>query len=241
MALMIEKAVDLVVNDQDEDISGVDPETAILTRGMRTMLQHRNNNKKRDLKDIECFNCHEKGHYSSNCPKEWKTEKKPGNDEKKAFVAIWGNEGDNSGEDEPDYWGEQTCSMAIKKESDTVPSEESKVDPDTFFKSLINHNNSALIALIKNMYYDHLKTNEKLEKAESISRTSVTPPCTHTSKCIDCSSYCGDSVSDTKSTHSERSSCSEDTEMSKMKREDSETKVMIEKILKTLGNLGNPI
>ena len=23
---------------------------------------------KRDLKDIECFNCHEHGHYSSNCP-----------------------------------------------------------------------------------------------------------------------------------------------------------------------------
>ena len=23
---------------------------------------------KRDLKDIECFNCHKKGHYSSNCP-----------------------------------------------------------------------------------------------------------------------------------------------------------------------------
>ena len=23
---------------------------------------------KRDLKDVECFNCHNKGHYSSNCP-----------------------------------------------------------------------------------------------------------------------------------------------------------------------------
>lgn len=23
---------------------------------------------KRDLKDVECFNCHRKGHYSSNCP-----------------------------------------------------------------------------------------------------------------------------------------------------------------------------
>ena len=23
---------------------------------------------KRDLKDIECFNCHQKGHYASNCP-----------------------------------------------------------------------------------------------------------------------------------------------------------------------------
>ena len=23
---------------------------------------------KKDLKDIECFNCHKKGHYSSNCP-----------------------------------------------------------------------------------------------------------------------------------------------------------------------------
>ena len=55
---MIEKAVDLVVNDQDEDISGVDPKTAMLTRGMRIMLQRRNNNQKRDLKDIECFNCH---------------------------------------------------------------------------------------------------------------------------------------------------------------------------------------
>src|ERR1044071_1346644 len=232
IALMIEKAVELVVNDQDDDISGVDPNTALITRGMRTMLQRRNNNQKRDLKDIECFNCHEKGHYSSNCPKEKKSEKKPGNDEKKAFVAIWGNEGDNLGEDELNYWGEQTCAMEIKEESDTVPSEESEVDPDTFFKSLINHNKNALIALIKNMYYDHLKTNEKLEKAESDSRTSVTPPCTHTCKCIDCSSYCGDSISDIKSTHSEsislmvhkdRSSSSEDTEMNKMKREVSET------------------
>ena len=23
---------------------------------------------RRDLKDVECFNCHRKGHYSSNCP-----------------------------------------------------------------------------------------------------------------------------------------------------------------------------
>src|ERR1044071_3683753 len=60
MTLMIEKAVDLVVNDQDENITGVDPETAMLTRGMRSMLQRRNNNQKRDLKDVECFNCHEK-------------------------------------------------------------------------------------------------------------------------------------------------------------------------------------
>src|SRR6185295_14351660 len=71
-----------------------------------------------------------------------------------------------------------------------------------------------------------------------------------TCKCIDCSSYCGDSFSDVKSTHSEsislmvrkeRSFCSEDTEMSKMKREVSETKVMVEKILKALGNLGNQV
>lgn len=24
---------------------------------------------KRDLKDVECFNCHNKGHYSSHCPR----------------------------------------------------------------------------------------------------------------------------------------------------------------------------
>ena len=246
IALMIEKAVELVVNDQDDDISGVDPDTALITRGMRTMLQRRNNNQKRDLKDIECFNCHEKGHYSSNCPKEKKTEKKPGNEEKKAFVAIWGNEGENSGEDEPDYWGEQTCAMAIKESTDTDPSEDSEVDPTTFFNSLVNHNKNSLISLIKTMYYDQLKTNEELDKAESIVRTSVTP--SHTCKCIDCSSYCGDSFSDIKSTHSDsislmvhkdRSSGSEDTEMSRMKKEVSETKVMVESILKAFGDLGN--
>ena len=209
-----------MVNDQDKDISSVDPETIMLTKGMRSMLQRRNNNQKRDLKDIECFNCHEKGHYSSNFSKEKKMEKKPGNDEKNAFVAIWGNEGDNSGEDEPDFWGEQTCAMAIKDEPENVPSEEPEVDPDTFLNSLVNHNKSALIALIKDMYYDQIKSNEELEKSESISRTSVIPPCTYTCKCIDCSSYCGDSFSDIKSTHSdssslmvrkERSTCSKET------------------------------
>ena len=28
----------------------------------------RNDRSRRDLKDVECFNCHKKGHYSSNCP-----------------------------------------------------------------------------------------------------------------------------------------------------------------------------
>src|ERR1044071_10367759 len=117
--------------------------------------------------------------------------------------------------------------MAIKDESDDVPSEEPEVNPDTFLNSLVNHNKTALVALIKDMYYDQLKANEEQEKSESMYRTSVTPPCTYKCKCIECSSYCGDSFSDIKSTHSdsissivckERSTCSEKTKMSKMKR-----------------------
>src|ERR1044071_703204 len=137
---------------------------------------------------------------------------------------------------------------AIKDESDDAPSEEHEVDPDTFLNSLVNHNKSALIALIKYIYYDQLKSNEEQEKFESIFRTSVTPPCTYTCKCIDCSSYCGDSFSYIKSTQSdsislmvrkERSTCSEETEMSKMKREVSETKILVEKVHEVLEGLSN--
>ena len=56
MALMIERAVELVVNDEDENSPSVDPQTALLTRGMRNMLQRRSKMKK-DVKDIECYNC----------------------------------------------------------------------------------------------------------------------------------------------------------------------------------------
>ena len=35
------------------------------SRGVTNQQQSR---PKRDLKDIECFNCHKKGHYSANCP-----------------------------------------------------------------------------------------------------------------------------------------------------------------------------
>ena len=29
-----------------------------------------------NLEDVECFNCHKKGHYSSKCPKKEEQEKK---------------------------------------------------------------------------------------------------------------------------------------------------------------------
>ena len=34
----------------------------------RENFQTKMNKPKKDLKDVECFNCHKKGHYLSKCP-----------------------------------------------------------------------------------------------------------------------------------------------------------------------------
>ena len=135
--------------------------------------------------------------------------------------------------------------MAFENESHTVPSKEPEVNIETLPDSLLDYSKSELIGTIKELY-KIIETNESFEKVESSSRTSVTPSCKHTCKCIDCSSYCGDSLSDIKSTHSEdisllvrkeSSSSLEGTDLSKMKQDVCETKAMVEQIHKAMENL----
>ena len=50
----------------------------------------------RDLKDVTCYNCQEKGHYSSGCPK--KEEQETPGKRKSMVVASWG-ESDSDAEE----------------------------------------------------------------------------------------------------------------------------------------------
>lgn len=44
------------------------PQTQAAEQERHLNKQEKSLRSKKDLKDIQCFNCHQKGHYASNCP-----------------------------------------------------------------------------------------------------------------------------------------------------------------------------
>jgi hypothetical protein len=189
IALKIDKALEFVKNNADDAVPR-DSMTALITKAVRDFIKRTRNNRgegnsgeKRDIKDVICYNCKEKGHYSNKCPKGNDSDE----DKPKAFYATWGNPGEGSGEDEPDYWGEQVCAMAIEGTTKVISSEEHEVDPKTLLKSLESHGKNDLLALINDMFHENSKTVKKLARTEeeckklkeslSINSMSSADPC----------------------------------------------------------------
>ena len=165
LALMVEKAVDRLESNKDDNDGTDDHQVVMLTKVMRALYNkgknsYGGNRTPRDIKDVTCFNCNEKGHYSSTCPKPKKQNKSSEDEEKNAFVAMWGN-GDESDNEDPEAWSGKMCAMALND-----PSEEPEVNAEAFMDSLVNFDKKSLIALIKDMYSTNLKTQEELANSE---------------------------------------------------------------------------
>ena len=86
IALKVAKAVQNLEQDEDDD---PDAATAFFTKAFKQIFNKgklQGNAPRRELKDVVCFNCNEKGHFARNCTKS-KTEKSA--EKQKALVAAW--------------------------------------------------------------------------------------------------------------------------------------------------------
>src|ERR1044071_4178999 len=92
MALKLGKVLKLMESDslpaEDED-----QELVLMTKMVKKFLKKKNFGSapttKKDIKDITCFNCQEKGHFAKDCSKP--KQERPSTDGKRAFLTAWGD------------------------------------------------------------------------------------------------------------------------------------------------------
>lgn len=92
MALKLGKVLKLMESDS-LPAENEDQELVLMTKMVKKFLKKKNFGSapttKKDIKDITCFNCQEKGHFAKDCSKP--KQERPSTDGKRAFLTAWGD------------------------------------------------------------------------------------------------------------------------------------------------------
>lgn len=157
---------------EKEESESEDEDLAFIAKNFKKFLRYRKGNKngfkknflnKPSSSNIECFNCHKKGHMQKDCQEQMKENQKSFNNKnkkdkfkKKAFSVTWDDSDSSSSENDSDSDNEQAnvCFMA----------QESEVNNLTF-DDLIEVN-TELLNTIKTLKKKLKETRENQNKAE---------------------------------------------------------------------------
>ena len=149
IALKLEKMLKSVQEQYEDSKEEEDEELVRVTKALRSFYkkgkfksnnggEYRNNKNKsreKDLRDVTCYKCYNKGHFVKNCP-QGTEERKPN---KKAYIAAWSN----SNDEDPEAWvSPNLCAMAIGESTGEQPSE---VITETILDSLSGYEKPELI------------------------------------------------------------------------------------------------
>ena len=127
--------------EKDEDISdSEDEDLALIAKGFKKFLKQRKASRydkrkfgsnKPSSSNMECFNCHKKGHVHKDCPDKKKNSEKFKKDKskKRAFSVTWDDSDSSSSDSESDSDTEQAnvCFMATEDEVQ-IPTLEDMLD-----------------------------------------------------------------------------------------------------------------